>query len=618
MWNLTVANISGIRTGSTRVEDGLNVVQASNFRGKSSLVASLRTAIGATGQYDEHPLTEGIDEGTVTLETESDEYTVALERVSPGVVRRSGNPYLSTETNQVCARLFACLDENNPIRRAVRNGEDLTELLQAPLDIEDIDEQIARLKEEKRDIEQQITEAERAGDQLPSVQETVTALEAELEELRAKRQELADEKTNKEQIEDLSDKISQKSGDLTNLSNDISRIEREIDRKQSQITAKEEEVDELDIPDEIDQSRDVDSMRGEIETLNRQIDLIEDLYRANQNVLDAGEVNVITEVDRSIASDEVECWVCGQPTTKEDIEEYISNLQSKTAALREEKGVIESELEEIETHNREVKESERQRNRLERVIKQLKADVDEKKGILENKRERKESLEAEITALRDELEEVEDEYNEALTDVKTEIHRTETKLQNEREKLESLEDQYADLEALEEEREEIQSRLTELRNRKKNTQENLKERFNAIIADIIEEFQPGFSSARLVLKTDERGDVDAIDLEIARDIDSTGHRTSVDALSEGEVELIGLVVALAGYHAFDVDSKSPFILIDGISQLAAEHLRTVATYLDEMSDVLVTTAYPEAGHFDGHIIDPDEWNVVSDEPVAST
>jgi predicted nucleic acid-binding Zn-ribbon protein len=617
MWNLIITNIGGIRSGTTQVGEGLNVVQASNFRGKSSLIAALRTALGATGQYDEHPLTEGVEEGTVSLETDSEEYTVTLERVSSDQVRRTGNPHLSTETDQVCARLFACLDEDNPIRKAVRNGDDLTELLQAPLNIDDIDTQIAQLKNEKRDIEEQITEAKRAGEQLPSVQETVTGLETELEELRTQRQELSDKESNKERIEELSDEISQKSGKLTTISNDISRIEREVERKEHQISGKEQEVDDLDIPDEIDQSREIDAMREDIETLNRQIALVEDLYRANQSILDAGEIDVLTEVDRSIAGDEIECWVCGNRTTTTDIEEYISTLRAKTATLREKKDTLESKLEEVEARKREIKQSERQKKRLDREITQLKAEVDEKRGILEDKREREEALEAEITALKNELEDAEEEYNEALTDIKTTIHTAETKLQNKREKLESLEVQYAELEALEAERDEIQSRLTDLRNRKKNTQETLKERFNAIIDDIVEEFQPGFSSARLVLKTDNRGEVESIDLEIARDIDSKGQRTSVDALSEGEVELIGLVVALAGYHAFDVESTTPVILIDGISQLAAEHLRTVATYLDEMSDVLVTTAYPEAGNFDGHIIDPEEWDVVSDEPVAT-
>jgi DNA repair exonuclease SbcCD ATPase subunit len=617
MLKLDISNISGIRTGSTTVEDGLNVVQASNFRGKSSLVTALRTAIGATGHYDDHPLTEGTDEGEVTVKTTDETYNVMLERVSSSGVKRTGTPYLSDETDQVSARLFACLDKDNPIRTAVRNEDDLTELLQAPLDIEDIDTQIADLKERKRTVEQKIAEAQEAGDRLPAVQETVTTLESELETLQAKREKLAGQETNKDHIEELSDSVSAKSSELANITDDISRAKREIDRKDSQIEKKETELGELDVPDELDQSREVDTMRDRVDTLDRQIDLVEDLHRANQNIIEAGEVEVITDTERSIAADEIECWVCGQSTTKADIEDQIAGFQAKISQLRDEKSELEAELEEIEKRQREIQQARQRQNRLEREIRQLNAVVDEKRGVLEEKQARKAELEDEITTLRDKLENAEAEYNKELTDVKTEIRTTETKLRNERETLESLEQQYGRLEELETEREEIQSELNELRSRKKNTQEKLRDRFNAIIADIIDEFQPGFSNARLVLKTNERGEVQEIDLEIARDIDNKGQRTSVDTLSEGEVELIGLVVALAGYHAFDVESKVPWILIDGISQLAAEHLRNIATYLEDTSDVLVTTAYPEAGDFDGHLINPDEWEVVSDETVAT-
>lgn len=616
MWNLTVRNIGGIRSGEATLMDGYNVIQATNFRGKSSLIAALRTVIGASGQYGDHPLTEGTREGTVTLDTGDDQYTVTLERTGRNTVTRSGTPYLADTTDQVCARLFACLDEDNPIRTAVRNGEDLTELLQAPLDVENIDSQIEALKREKRDIEAQITEAERAGEQLPTVQETVTNLQSQLEELRRRRDELAEEEPNKRRIEELSDEISAKSGALANITDDISRLETEIERKQDRLSRKEAEIAAFDVPDELDDSHDAKAMHDQIDALSRQIDLIEDLYRANQNVVESGDLDAITDVDRSVTADEVDCWVCGQQTTRDEITEHISQLQSKTAALRDRKNEVEAELAEREERQREIRQQRQKREQLEQEVKRLKADIDEKRGSLQDKRERKSELEADIETLREELENAEEEYNEELTDVKTEIRTAESKLQDSREKLETLEEQYAELETLEPRLEEVQSELSALRNRKKATQETLKERFNTIIADIIEAFEPGFSSARLVLKTDDRGEVESIDLEIARDIDDAGRQTSVATLSEGEVELIGLVVALAGYHAFEVDSKSPYILIDGISQLAAEHLRRVANYLDDHSDILVTTAYPEAGSFDAHVIDPDEWEVVSDAAVS--
>lgn len=616
VWDLTVTNIGGIRYGTTTIEDGLNVIQASNFRGKSSLVGALKTAFGATGHYDDHPLTEGTERGEVTLETETTEYSVVLERLSHRAVGRNGTPYIADESEQLCVRLFACLDAANPIRQAVRNGEDVTELLQAPLDFEDIDSQIASLTSEKRDIDQQIAEATRAGEQLPALQEAVTSLETELEELRDRRDALAETETSKAHIEQLSDEISIKSEQHTNISEDISRIEREIEQKEERVSRTETEIAELDVPAEPVDTTEMEPIRDQIDALGRRIDLVEDLYRANQNIVDADELDVITDVARSIAADEVACWVCGHETTKAEIDDAVAELQSTLADFREQKSALEAELEELEA---ERKENQRIRQRLETLEeekRELSTAIDEKKGLLRTKRERKAELEDEIDAIEAELATAEEEYNEELTDLKTKIRTSESKLEEKRETLESLQAQYDELAELERERDEIRTTLTDLRNRKKRTQETLKNRFNAIITDIIDAFQPGFSNARLVLKTDDRGDVSEIDLEIGREIDDTGQRTSVNTLSEGEVELIGLVIAIAGYHAFDVKSAVPCILIDGISQLAAKHLQGVATYLEDTSEILVTTAYPEAGAFDGCVITPDEWDVVSDKAEA--
>jgi len=41
-------------------------------------------------------------------------------------------------------------------------------------------------------------------------------------------------------------------------------------------------------------------------------------------------------------------------------------------------------------------------------------------------------------------------------------------------------------------------------------------------------------------------------------------------------------------------------------------MHTLVEYLDARTEYLVTTAYPEAGKFDGHVLPPDDWEVVSD------
>lgn len=612
MWHVEIDNIGGIRSGTTAVERGLNVVQASNFRGKSSFIAAIRTVMGATGHYDDHPLTEGATSGAVTLETDADTYEVTLDRSDATTVTRTGTPYLEDRTGQVCARLFAFLDEDNPIRRAVRNDEDLTDLLQAPLDIEDVDRQIESLRRQKSDVEAEIAEAERAAERVPAVQEEVTQLERELADLRERRERLADREPEHE-ADTLSEDLAERKRDLDGVERNIRQLENRVQRKTETLESKREALAELEVPAADLDGVDIEAKRARLEQLDTQLGLVEDVRRANQNLLDEDGIDLVTDVERSIDADDVECWVCGEHTSRDAIEERLDAFQTQQRQLREEKQALEAEIDEYEQRRRDVESQRRKQESLEQEIRRLETEIDELEADLRATRDRKESLAAEIDEMRSRLDTVEAEHNEELTDVKAEIRTTELALEEKRETLEQLEATRDELASLSERRDDLKQEITDLRNHKKRTQERLTEEFNAALSAVTDRFDLGFSGARLLLKTDTQGDVEEIDLTIAREIDGNGRETSVNTLSEGEVELIGVVVALAGYRAFDVGDYVPFMLVDGISQLAAEHLRTLTTYLEETSDTIVTTAYPEAGQFDGQVITPDEWTVVSDE-----
>jgi hypothetical protein len=87
-------------------------------------------------------------------------------------------------------------------------------------------------------------------------------------------------------------------------------------------------------------------------------------------------------------------------------------------------------------------------------------------------------------------------------------------------------------------------------------------------------------------------------------------------MSEGEVELVGFIAALAGYEAFSVADRVPCMLLDDVGGLASEHLQTLVDYLSDRTEYVVTTAYPEAGDFGGTVLSPDDWEVVSDQTGA--
>ncbi len=612
MWNLNITNIAGIRSGSTTITDGLNVVQASNFQGKSSLIASIQTAVGATGHYEDHPLTEGAESGSVTLETPDETYTVDIERDGRGYNTRSGNPYLSDESDQKTARLFAFLGENNPIRTAVRNGDDLTEFLQEPLNIDEIDRKIERVKNKREDLETKLRQARDAADRLPGVQQEVTQLEADIEELQDRKDELEEVSQSKEEAERVSNIISEKQSELKNNERTIKNLQSSIESSKRQIEEMEQELEDLEAP-EIPTLSDLDEKKERVSSLGATISLFQDLYRANKNALESDDLDRLTNIERTLSGDEIECWVCGDVTSKEQMESRIERINEQASKLREQKKELTEEINDFEDQKRSAKKKQRRHDELENKIAEHRQTIQEKEPELEQAKEKQSTLKNEVSQLSADLVDLQDDYNDELTDLKTEIRTKKQQLKKSRTELEELDDKKAEVDELETKTEGLTEQIKTLRSKKTDTQRQLRDEFDTAIADIITRYAPGFETARLNTITNPEGEIVEFELIIARE----GRETTVDALSEGEVELIGVAAALAGYRVYDVDEIVPCIVIDAISQLASEHLRELIDYIEDTADVLVTTAYPEAGDFDGQIIDPGTWDVVSDQTSSA-
>jgi DNA repair exonuclease SbcCD ATPase subunit len=615
MWKLAFENIAGIRSGTATISEGRNVVQASNFAGKSSFVHAVQTVMGTTGRDGRpHPLTEGADEGTVALEGDGASYEVTLERAADGTVVRHGTGYIEDDTDRECARLFAFLGENNPIRARVRNEQELTDLLQAPLDIEDIETRIDRLRSERESVTSRLESAEQATDTLPSVQETIRRLEDDLETLRERRAEIADRVGDTDsESRALSDELAERRSDLHGATQTVSRLRKQLERKETRLAEKREELDRLDVPEEPSASTDIADREARIETLERQLDLLEGLHRANRRVLEADEVQLVADVDSSLAGDEFDCWVCGETTTRDDVEERLAALQDRITTLRTEKTALSEAIEERRREQRRIRNERRRKEQIEERVGTLAADVDELRGDLRQAEEREAELSGTVETLEERVEQAETELNEDLTDIKAALRTKESELDEQRARLAELRETGQKATELRERKDRLSEEIEGLRNRKKQTQWEIKEEFDTAMQEAIERFAPGFDGARFNVVTTPDNDIERFELIVARD----GRETVIDNLSEGERELVGIVVAVAGYRAFDVAERVPVVLLDGISQLSADNLERLADYLDDAGTTLVTTAYPEAGDIGGAVIDPADWDTVSDEETPA-
>lgn len=590
-WKIDIENIAGIYDGSARLETGLNAVKGSNWQGKSSFIEAIKTGLGTAAT-----LTEGKASGHVRLRTPEKDVEVAL-RSANGSVSTEGTPYLESEYDVVRASLFACLGERNEVRQAVREGANLEDVLLRPLDFQDIDAQIAALKRERDQIDSELAQANEASKRLPSIQERVTQLETEVEELRERRTDLSAATTDDEDRSDsVQGELSQAQAERGQAESQIERLTQAIERIETRLAERRSELDEIVIDEDDSVEAELETAREELREVKQAIDVLQNVYSANEMILQEDKLDLITDVNRELTGDTVVCWTCGSDADREAFEERLDALREKISERRAQLESRRDRVEELEARREERAQARRRKRDVETEIEDLEEKLADRKQSLEEAQERFDRADERVEALSESVDEAVDQ----ITDVESEIKYREAELEDARSELEELESRAEQIELLKDERNEIRREIEDLRSRKQEIKNQAREEFTESIQEIGERFETGFESAHLT------GD---FDLVVARD----GREASLDALSEGELELIGFIAALAGYESFDVDETVPLMLVDGVGSLADENLHTLVEYLDERTEYLVFTTYPEHSTIDGQTIDPTEWSVASRE-----
>jgi smc-like protein Sph1 len=585
---IQIENIAGIKNGSAMIEEGINAVRGSNWQGKSSFLTAVQVVMGT-----KMVLREGADHGSVELVTDDSTYEVELVREN-GTVVRGGESYLKDEQIRACADLYTFLDETNEIRRAVRNGENLEELLTRPLDLENIDEQIASLRDDRDRIDADLEEAENAATQLPNVERSIHQLEDELKSLREKRAELAEEASDSS---GKRDELRQAITDRKQTAETIERLERTVERTKERLSDHRETLDDLDLPDvDEDLEKRISEAESELSSARRAADLLQSIYAPTKRVLEENRLELLTDVEPGLVEDTVSCWSCGEETSRERIEEQVDQLGDKVTKHRAAVDEYERELEQLTERRSEYETTKRRKNSLEREISDLESTLADRTASLQEARDRLEDLEARIDELSAEVE----SDDEQLTDVESEIKYAKQRLKDNREERASLEAQAEQRDHIESQREELSEEINDLRSRKETLKRRTREAFESAMQQVLERFGTGFESARLTAN---------FDIVIARD----GREADLAALSDGEVELLGIFAALAGYEAFEATDEVPVMLVDDLGGLADENLRELVEYLEDRATYLVFTAYPEHSSIESNTVDPSEWNVVSPE-----
>lgn len=583
---VTIENIGGIREGRATLHAGLNVVRGANWQGKTSFVHALEAALGIPSS-----VTEGADAGRVTVENEDIAASVeVLDRGNRTVVE--GTPLLESDAERTKAQLYACLGENNPIRETVRAGENLESVLTRPLDLENIDRRIGELKSERDRIDTEISKAENSKRKIPQIKERIETLEGQIDEFESQLADMEGDTT--EGVTEQREQLSKARSERNQRQSEIDRLERSIERYEETIEEKEAELDGMTVAETDVEYADIEDKKAELDEIRSDIKVLESLFTANNLLLEENGLELLTDVDHGVDTDTFSCWICGAQTTRSAVEDHIDALRETLQVHRSKLNDKKGELNEMETEYERQQQQQQRKQVLEEDVQELRRELQSKRERLADRETELEDLEARIDSLSDAV----DESVEEITDVESELKFRQSELEEAREELEQHQRSAYQLDQLEAQREEIGEELAELRDRKSSIKQSMRETFHETMGEIVRAFETGFESARLTAN---------FDLVVARN----GREADLDALSEGELEVLGFVAALAGYEAFDVDETVPFLLLDGLEALSDENLHNLVTYFEDRAEYLVVTAHPEHTNFSANQIDPTTWDTVT-------
>jgi len=610
-----VRNVGGIDRTRCTFEPGITVLTGENATNRTSFLTSLMAALGS----DEATLKSDADEGEVRLSLDGETYTRTFERTDGGVTM-GGDPYLKDPT---VADLFAFLLESNEARRAVRSASDLRELVMRPVDTDEIHAEIDRLEAEKRRLDDELEqlddlEAERADlvDERAQLADEIEDVERELETRRA---ELSDLDASIEESKSHREQRQAEFAELESAREDLERTRRQLETERESLDSLHEERAELErrreaLPDDTGDrlteiESELDRLREHKRSLESTINRLGQIVQFNESMVDGDDAPVegLTERDDDVTAqllpdDEVVCWTCGSEVEEAAIENTLDRLRDLRQETVSQRREISAEIDDLQSEKRDLESTREERERVDRRLSDLDAEIERRTENVDELESSIDDLEVRVEDLEDAVRERDErEYEEVI-----ERHRAVNELEFE---LEALRD---DRDAAADEIEEIDARLDEreeLEARRESVAEELqvqRTRIERLEAEMVETFNDRMAEVLSLLDYDgiDRIWIEAreretregrrkvtervFDLHIVRRGDEDGvYEDTVDTLSESEREVAGLVFALAGYLAHDLDETVPFVVLDSLEAIDGDRIGRLLEYFADHTRYLV-------------------------------
>jgi chromosome segregation ATPase len=591
---IEIRNVGGIDEASFAFQSPVSIITGPNATNKTSLLQALAFALGR----DEVSIKSDADEAEVTLTIGERTVTRTASRRGRGV-QIGGDAWVSDSDDRELFEYFGCLLEFNPLRSAVRQNEDIESVLKEPIDIDALEaEQSAKISEKRRlqrqvdqleDVETELRERERT---IEEKREREAELESELERLQEKQAATSDADEDLDALREERADLVVRRDDLGQQIDDIEaameRLESEREETRAELEQKRREAEEYDV-DELKSKR--RSLRSQIEEITQRQDVLQSVLTTNREMLNSEYTGVLGQ-ESDLMGENVTCWVCGDSTPVSDIEENIDQLRTVIERDSQKIEEFEPQIETVDAKIDEAKTARQAVQELEQRLEQLNQELEDRRESLEIKRDLRATVDSELDELDEQIAELESEQTSEITDLTEEIESTRIELQSVRQSIQRAEEQIETLEEKRRDREEKRERIDDLSaeiasltERIENMEHHLRDDFNDAMEDLITELE---------FQRIERVWLDGqFDLVIARAIDGSVRQDSLQSLSESEREVIGLVLALAGYKAFDLDSLTPVLQMDTLGALDADRLVRLIEYFSDEPEFLIAAVLPE-------------------------
>jgi chromosome segregation ATPase len=622
---ISIENIGGIEEASLQIGAGITALVGENATNRTSIIQAIATGLGV----DQYPLKSDSNAGKVRLSIGGETCTRKLRREN-GSVRTEGERYLD---DPAVGELYGVLLRSNPIRQAVRENRDLRDLILEPVDTATIEDEISARVNERREIDDEL-------DRLDSLSEKRTELEAKrqqvkdrLSELRAKldakRAELdAVETDSKHEDSDIQAELDEKLTALRETQSELQRVSDNLDSEQKSLESLQEsretvenQFTEVSEPDEsaLTALEDrIETLRSRRQSVSSTITKLQQVIRFNEEQLSNSETvlpqalrsaddhSVTEQLDPSSAT--TTCWTCGSEVEQSRIDGMVDRLQSLRSEKVQEKNRIENDLDELCMElddlqsRREKRETLRDRlSSLAEKIEQTEANIEEFKERKADLTERVEELEAAVDSLQATQQDELLRLQEAVSEIEFERDEAAAELDRIESNLENVESELDRREELRDRRETLSKELDELRTKVERIESDAVEQFNTHMATLVDRL--GYDNIDRIwmekteaqVKQGRRKTTETqFTLHVIRENDAEEvYEDSLDHLSESEREIVGLVVALAGYIVHDVHEQMPFMLLDSVEMIDGNRLVELVSYLQEYVPYLIVVLLPD-------------------------